>query len=230
MALLSSKEKDSDKKMASDYHFPTSKKALLIFTRNPELGKVKTRLAKSVGDESALKIYKFLLNHTVAITTDLKVDKYVFYSEAIHHNDLWDGALFRKKLQRGNDLGDRMKNAFSEIFEMGYEKVIIIGSDMFDLDLNDLNNAFEALEKNQFVIGPASDGGYYLLGMKEVNSEVFQNKIWGTDSVLKTTLQDLKYKKFVLLQERNDVDYYEDIMNVDAFQQFLPPYLDNKFL
>jgi len=230
MALLTSKKTDGDNELAFDFHFPTSKKALIIFTRNPELGKVKTRLAKSVGDESALKIYKFLLKHTIEITENLNVDKFVYYSENIHRDDIWNPDIFRKKLQTGNDLGEKMKNAFSEIFEMGYEKVIIIGSDMFDLDQKDLANAFEALQTSPFIIGPATDGGYYLLGLKELKPEIFQNKNWGTSTVLQATLEDLKNEKYVLLEERNDVDYYADIKNIDAFQNFLPPYLDNNFL
>lgn len=216
--------------MARDFYFPTSKKALIIFTRNPELGKVKTRLAKSVGDESALEIYKFLLKHTVAITKNLNVDKYVFYSENIHREDIWDPEIFRKKLQTGTDLGEKMQNAFSELFEMGYEKVLIVGSDIFELDQSDIENAFEVLQTTETVIGPATDGGYYLLGMKERNVAIFQNKNWGTSTVLKETLADLGQKKYVLLEERNDVDYFEDIKEIDAFQQFLPPYLDKNFL
>ncbi len=230
MALLSSKDTNDDNEMAFDFHFPTSKKALIIFTRNPELGKVKTRLAKSVGDESALKIYKFLLKHTVEITENLNVDKYVFYSENMHRDDIWNPDIFRKKLQTGNDLGERMKNAFSEIFGMGYKKAIIIGSDMFDLNQKDLETAFDALETTPFIIGPATDGGYYLLGMKELNSEIFQNKDWGTSTVLEVTLKDLKDEKYVLLEERNDIDYFEDVKYLDVFQQFLPPYLDKNFL
>lgn len=230
MALLTSNNIGGENEMAFNFYFPTSKKALIIFTRNPELGKVKTRLAKTVGDESALNIYKFLLNHTVEITEKINVDKYVFYSETIQRNDIWDTDIFRKKLQTGNDLGERMNNAFSEIFGMGYEKAIIIGSDMFDLEKKDLETAFEALQTNHYVIGPATDGGYYLLGMKKLNSELFQNKNWGTDSVLKETLKNLKDEKFVLLEERNDIDYFEDIKNIDAFQKFLPPYLDKNFL
>ena len=216
--------------MARDFYFPTSKKALIIFTRNPELGKVKTRLAKSVGDESALEIYKFLLKHTVAITKNLNVDKYVFYSENIHRDDIWDSEIFRKKLQTGTDLGEKMQNAFSELFEMGYEKVLIVGSDIFELDQSDIENAFEVLQTTETVIGPATDGGYYLLGMKELNAAIFQNKNWGTATVLEETLADLRQKKYVLLEERNDVDYYQDIKEIDAFQQFLPPYLDKNFL
>jgi len=216
--------------MARDFYFPTSKKALIIFTRNPELGKVKTRLAKSVGDESALEIYKFLLKHTVAITKNLNVDKYVFYSENIHREDIWDPEIFRKKLQTGTDLGEKMQNAFSELFEMGYEKVLIVGSDIFELGQSDIENAFEVLQTTETVIGPATDGGYYLLGMKELNATIFQNKNWGTSTVLEETLADLRQKKYVLLEERNDVDYFEDIKEIDAFQQFLPPYLDKNFL
>ncbi len=216
--------------MARDFYFPTSKKALIIFTRNPELGKVKTRLAKSVGDESALEIYKFLLKHTVAITKNLNVDKYVFYSENIHRDDIWDPEIFRKKLQTGTDLGEKMQNAFSELFEMGYEKVLIVGSDIFELGQSDIENAFEVLQTTETVIGPATDGGYYLLGMKERNAALFQNKNWGTSTVLVETLADLRQKKYVLLEERNDVDYYQDIKEIDAFQQFLPPYLDKNFL
>lgn len=230
MGLLSSKDTSGDNETAFDFHFPTSKKALIIFTRNPELGKVKTRLAKSVGDESALKIYKFLLKHTVEITEKLNVDKYVFYSENIHRDDIWNPDIFRKKLQTGNDLGERMNNAFSEIFGMGYEKAIIIGSDMFDLNQKDLETAFVGLETTPFVIGSATDGGYYLLGMKKLNSEIFQNKDWGTSTVLEATLKDLKEEKYVLLEERNDIDYYEDVKDLDVFQQFLPPYLDKNFL
>ena len=227
MGLLSKKDTDGDNEMAFDFHFPTSKKALIIFTRNPELGKVKTRLAKSVGDESALKIYEFLLKHTVEITEKLNVDKYVFYSENIHRDDIWNPDIFRKKMQNGTDLGERMKNAFSELFGMGYEKVIIVGSDIYELQQKDIENAYEALQTSPFVMGPAIDGGYYLLGMKELNSEIFQNKNWGTNSVLEDTLNDLKNKKYILLEEMNDVDYYEDIKNVDAFQQFLPPTLNS---
>lgn len=226
MALLTSKDTSGDDEMAFDFHFPSSKSALLIFTRNPELGKVKSRLAKTVGDESALEIYKFLLQHTVKITSNLNVDKFVFYSEKIRKEDIWDEDIFRKKIQKGEDLGERMQNAFSEAFEMGYEKAIIIGSDMFDLDAKDIEKAFNTLHDTKYVLGPATDGGYYLLGMKELKKEIFTNKIWGTDTVLKSTLEDLKEEKYVLLEARNDVDYYEDIKDIDAFQKFFPTNLN----
>ncbi len=227
MALLTSKDTNSDKEMAFDFHFPTSKKALIIFTRNPELGKVKTRLAKTVGDESALNIYKFLIKHTAEITKDLNVDKYVFYSEEIHKDDAWDSDIFRKRLQNGNDLGARMHNAFVEIFGMGYAMAIIIGCDMFEWDKKDLEMAFDSLKNHHFVIGPATDGGYYLLGMKEPRPELFENKTWGTDTVLKDALASLKDENYILLKERNDIDIYEDIVDNEIFKQFLPLNLNN---
>ncbi|MBU2995478.1 TIGR04282 family arsenosugar biosynthesis glycosyltransferase [Cellulophaga baltica] len=198
-----------------------TKNLLLIFTRNPELGKGKTRLAATVGKETALEIYKFLLARTVEITENLDLTKQVYYSETIWDNDIWENSIYQKRVQCGENLGKRMINAFKDGFETGFEKIIIIGSDMFDLSQADIENAFTQLNDNDFVIGPAEDGGYYLLGMKHLETSVFENKDWGTESVLDATLSDLKNKKIKLLEERNDVDVYEDIKDISAFQPFL---------
>lgn len=204
-----------------NYQNIASKNLLLIFTRNPELGKGKTRLAATVGNESALAIYKFLLNHTVSITQNVNAAKQVWYSEEIWNNDIWDNSVFDKRLQHGADLGVRMANAFQEGFASEYERIIVIGSDMYDLDKIDIENAFENLKTKDFVIGPAEDGGYYLLGMTNFNPEVFKDKTWGTETVLSETLNDLKNKNIQVLEVRNDVDIYEDIATIDAFQPFL---------
>ncbi|WP_258538986.1 TIGR04282 family arsenosugar biosynthesis glycosyltransferase [Flagellimonas abyssi] len=198
-----------------------SKNLLLILTRNPELGKCKSRLAAKVGDQAALDIYNFLLDKTVSFTKDLKVEKWVYYSETIWMDDIWDNKVYKKKLQVGKDLGERMINAFDEGFMAGFENIIIIGSDMFHLDQTDLEAAFSKLMDHDFVLGPAEDGGYYLLGMKSLKKELFQNKEWGTNTVLADTLSDIKDEKFVLLDEKNDVDYYEDIKDIEAFAPFL---------
>ena len=198
---------------------------LIIFTRNPELGKCKTRLAATTGDESALEIYKFLLQHTVAITKDLEVDKQVYYSVKVRENDIWDSKVYTKKQQQGEDLGLRMNHAFKQAFDAGFEKVIIIGSDMYDLTQQDIELAFKELGNHDSVIGPAEDGGYYLFGMKFLNSSVFLNKKWGTDTVLAETLEDLKNENIKQLELRNDVDYYEDIKDIEAFKKFLPKHL-----
>ncbi len=198
-----------------------SKNLLLIFTRNPELGKAKTRLAKSVGDETALEIYKFLLGKTKEVTQNLTCDKAVYYSVKVRDNDIWDANTYQKHQQKGEDLGARMQNAFQNSFDTGYEKTLIIGSDLYDLTPNHINEALKKLDDNDVVIGPAEDGGYYLLGMKKLQPHIFENKTWGTSSVRKDTLEDLKKVNVHLLEELNDVDVIEDIENHPAFQQFL---------
>ncbi|MEM1257694.1 MAG: TIGR04282 family arsenosugar biosynthesis glycosyltransferase [Bacteroidota bacterium] len=194
---------------------------LLIFTRNPELGKCKTRLATKVGDRAALNIYKFLLEHTVHITQQLAMDKSVYYSEEVWKNDIWNNDVYQKKLQQGTDLGQRMMNAFVDGFRHGYQKIVIIGSDMYNLTKEDIEEAFSKLAHHDVVLGPAEDGGYYLLGMKKLNAVIFQNKDWGTSTVLKATLNDLNNENYLLLPLRNDVDHYEDIQHIEAFQPFL---------
>jgi len=220
LGILLNNKAERDEKII-DFTLANSKNLLLIFTRNPELGKGKRRLAATIGDQAAFNIYKFLLDHTVTITKNLYAEKQVYYSEEIWEDDIWDNKKFAKKLQTGDDLGARMANAFQEGFQNEYQKIIIIGSDMLDLSQEDLEAAFKALEKNDFVIGPAEDGGYYLLGMKKFMPELFKNKSWGTETVLKDTLADLENETTTLLETKNDVDYYEDIKDIDAFAPFL---------
>lgn len=220
MGILSKKHTDGDNEINYNFHFPTSKKALIIFARNPELGTCKTRLAKTIGNENALEVYKYLLNHTATISKNIKADRYVFYSEKISNDDLWDANSFRKKLQNGDDLGQRMQNAFSEVLEMGYQKVIIIGSDLLDLNAELVNNAFAQLDFNDVVIGPATDGGYYLLGLKNLYHTIFKNKEWSTASVLKDTLNDLQNTKVHLLKELNDIDTFEDMKQYEQLNKF----------
>ena len=198
-----------------------NKNLLLIFTRNPELGKVKTRLAKTIGAEKALAIYKFLLAHTKKVTEKIACDKAVYYSVKVKEDDLWNGEIYQKKQQLGEDLGIRMQNAFQDAFANGYEKVLIVGSDLIDLSEEIIEKGFLQLASNDVVIGPAEDGGYYLLGMKSVHPNVFKNKNWGTSSVREETLNDLKDKKVHLLNELNDADVLDDIKEHPAFQHFL---------
>lgn len=185
--------------------------ALIIFTRNPQLGKVKTRLAKTTGDQKALQVYKDLLFHTMTETQNLDCDKFVFYDENIENNDLWLGTLYEKRIQFGSHLGAKMQNAFQTLFDLGYQNCIIIGSDLFDLQANHINEAFNKLERNNVVIGPAEDGGYYLLGLKKVIPSIFKNKDWGTSTVLSHTLKDLENYKIEFLETLNDIDTFEDL-------------------
>jgi rSAM/selenodomain-associated transferase 1 len=124
---------------------------------------------------------------------------------------LWNETLYFKKLQKGFDLGARMRHAFRKAFRELYDKVVIVGSDLYDLNPTHIEDAFEALDNHDLVIGPSLDGGYYLLGMKELYSAVFENKVWGTNSVLKATLNDLKQQNIKLLEPLNDIDTFDDL-------------------
>ncbi|GAA0872970.1 TIGR04282 family arsenosugar biosynthesis glycosyltransferase [Gangjinia marincola] len=199
----------------------SKKRLLLIFTRNPILGECKTRLAKKIGDEKALEVYTTLLDHTVAVTKPLEVTKKVYYSKDIIKNDRWDEDIFSKKKQQGANLGDRMKSAFKEGFEEGFKEIIIIGSDMHDLSTQDLSDAFGELANSNVVIGPAEDGGYYLLGMKSLYKQVFEDKDWGDSTVLKDTLYDLNSLDVALLSQKNDIDTYEDLQGIEEFSTFI---------
>lgn len=220
MGVLPPNENKTDEK-AIRFELANSKNLLLIFTRNPELGKCKTRLAATVGKNAALDIYKFLLEHTANITKSIYATKQVFYSEEIWEKDTWETTTYIKKIQKGTDLGERMFNAFNDGFNSGFEHIIVIGSDMYDLSTEDIENAFIHLNTNDYVIGPAIDGGYYLLGMKTPNSKLFKNKEWGTNTVLQSTLNDLKNTKTHILEAKNDVDVYEDIKDIEAFKPFI---------
>lgn len=187
--------------------------ALIIFVKNPVLGKVKTRLAATLGEENALLIYKKLLQHTCLITTNLLAVKYVFYLEYINYNDLWRNEVYEKELQHGNDLGERMKNAFELLFQKGYKEIVIIGSDCYELTEELIMNAFDELKQKDVVIGPAKDGGYYLLGMNVFIPQLFTGKSWSTNNVFKDTLAEIKFFNHSMYQlpALNDVDTSADV-------------------
>lgn len=188
-------------------------KALIILVKNPELGKVKTRLAATEGDENALSIYKKLLEYTKDITANLEVDVFVYYSDFIDNNDLWSSSKYIKRLQKGNNLGERMNTAFKEVFKAGYDKVIAIGSDCIELTSNIITNGFTSLQNTNCTIGPAVDGGYYLIGLNQFESVIFEDISWSTDVVLKQTKEQLKKVNFTLhdLVTLNDLDTIEDL-------------------
>lgn len=194
---------------------PTQK--LIIFSKNPVPGKVKTRLAATVGNEKALKVYRKLLEHTASIAKELKVEKVVYYSDEVEKQDAFSPHQFEKKVQQGGDLGQRMQKAFAEELADA-NQAIIIGCDCYELQTEHLEKAFKELEKNDVIIGPAKDGGYYLMGMKKLHPEFFQNKEWGSSSVFKATMQDVKNLnlKVTTLPELNDVDREEDLGSLRA--------------
>lgn len=191
----------------------TSKTALIIFVRNTELGKVKTRLAATIGELNALKVYQVLLRHTCSIVKAIHCDKFVYYAESIEADDQWNVADIFKMQQLGDDLGSRMKNAFEEVFGLKYNYVLIIGSDCYELSPEIVDEAIFLLSRNDVVIGPASDGGYYLLGMKKSYQCLFDNKSWSSSTVFADTLKDIEQLglTYAVLRVLNDVDEEKDI-------------------
>lgn len=186
---------------------------LIIFYRNPELGKVKSRLAATVGEERALAIYLRLASFTRSVTSVIDCDRVVYYSNFIDREDSWPNDKYFKHLQRGDELGSKMRNAFETAFAQGYKRVCIIGTDCLELTSDILKEAFEALKRNDSVIGPAFDGGYYLLGMNRFIPEVFNSKRWSTDTVCTDTINDLKrlQHSYHIAPTLHDVDNEADL-------------------
>ena len=191
--------------------------ALIIFVRNLEKGKVKKRLAQSIGDDKSLEVYKYLLEYTKDLTISCKYNLFVFYSDYIHVNDVFDDNIFSKHLQEGNDLGERMLNAFKKIFDLGLKNICIIGSDCYELQTEILQQAFDKLHETDIVLGPSKDGGYYLLGMNKLYPDLFINQNWGTSTVLGKTLETIKTLglNVTQLEELNDIDTIDDLLETD---------------
>ena len=188
--------------------------ALIVFVRNPVLGKVKTRIASTLGEDKALSIYTKLLEHTCRVVRSAPAHVFVYYSDVIEPMDMWTDIAHARFVQQGDNLGDRMKNAFQDLFDKGYTRVAIIGSDCFDLTPALLSEAIHCLDQNDFVIGPSEDGGYYLLGMRLFYPVLFNNKIWSTATVCMDTLRDIEKTNYSLytLPLLSDVDTEEDCL------------------
>ena len=186
------------------------KEVVLVFQRNEVLGKVKTRLAAGVGEEQAMEIYRYLLNKTYLALKEITVPVTTYFSEFIPENPIHSAE--NKQVQVGGDLGERMKNAFVAHLESGMEKVVLIGTDCPSLEGTHILQAFEALEHSDLVLGPARDGGYYLIGMKRRADFLFEGITWSSELVLSQTLtlaaeQGLHSSLLPILE---DIDSLED--------------------
>lgn len=194
-----------------------NKRLVIVFVKNTTLGRVKTRLAASIGDHGAYEVYLDLLQITKNVVANIEMDTWVFFSETIEEAD-WKAS--NKYVQEGSDLGERMLNAFKIGFQKGYEEVILIGSDLSDLTTDTIQKAFSVLKNQDTVFGPAKDGGYYLVGMKKLVPEIFKNKPWSQSQLLQDTLLELSDLSvtFDLLEELNDIDTYQDLIASDFYK------------
>lgn len=189
-----------------------SRTALAIFVKNTDLGRVKTRIAVDSDDVKALSIYKKLLNITKQNVLNIEVEKFVFYDREIDSTDIWDEAIFNKQLQVGNSLGDKMFQAFNLLSHNGFSKIILIGSDCPYVSDKIIKQAETALDDNNFVLGPSTDGGYYLIGMTKVTQVVFNEIEWSTEKVLQQTIDNISSisQSYFLLEPFTDIDHLKD--------------------
>lgn len=189
-----------------------SKEHLCVFVKNPQLGKVKTRLAKSIGNEKALQVYQYLLHRTKSIVDQLSFDVTIWYADQPDQNNIWED--YRKQIQVNEHLGLRMYHAIEESNRNGYESTCLIGSDCPNLTNEIIYSAFEQLQSKDLVIGPAVDGGYYLIGMKGNYKPLFENINWSTSTVLESTIlsADRLGLSYHFLPQLSDIDTLDDLI------------------
>lgn len=193
---------------------------LLLFVKSPIKGQVKTRLAAETSGDFAVELYKYFVEDTISLAENLDVHLELCFCPANTKSTFseWLGEQYCYTPQIGDNLGERLKNAFGKVFEEGFSNVVAIGSDSPDLPVNYLSESFEALAEYDTVIGPANDGGYYLIGFskEEFIPEAFDNISWSTDSVFEQTVSILKQhdRKMHLLPLWHDVDTIEDLKSL----------------
>jgi rSAM/selenodomain-associated transferase 1 len=204
-----------------------SSNALIVFGKDPVKGKVKTRLAQTLGNDFANRLYKMCVENTLneLRKLDSNYNVYLFSdSGKLQVNKLNEvGFIFRK--QNGNDIGEKMKNSFKEVFSCGFCKAILIGTDIPDISCKIIEKAFNLLDESDVVLGPAKDGGYYLIGMKERYDFLFSGIDWSSREVLSQSLFKVKKKgkRTKILEKLNDIDTKTDL------EDWLKNDVDSKF-
>ncbi len=197
-----------------------NKNAIIVFSRYPEEGKVKTRLASSLGNAFAKEFYKICAEHTfneILKTNNNNTRHFLFYSDENDRNKIkkWTRSKFLLFPQIGLDLGEKMLNAFTSVFKNDVSKIIIIGTDLPDISSDIIDKSFNLLDDCDIVAGPATDGGYYLLGMKKIYEKLFLNLPWSTDKLFEQTLKIINELNLNLsiLPELSDIDTEKDLNN-----------------
>jgi len=199
-----------------------SKNCVLFFVKYPMAGRVKTRLAEQIGQDTAADLYRNFVIDILATLKSLDANFKIVFALGGSQDQFqqWLGKEYPYIPQTGQHLGQRMKNAFLQAFGEGFNRVVVIGSDSPDLPEEYLELAFHALDMNDVVIGPSSDGGYYLIGFAR-NSflpEAFEQISWSSDKVFEQTIDILQQHKqrLYLLPQWHDVDTLTDL---ESFSQ-----------
>jgi rSAM/selenodomain-associated transferase 2/rSAM/selenodomain-associated transferase 1 len=189
-----------------------NKCGLVLFLKYPQKGTIKTRLANRIGDSLTLQLYECFIRDMLDKLISLPYDLHIFVAPANKVTAMcqWLGRNLPVHAQAGRDLGERMKQSFDKMFQMGYESCVLMGSDFPDLPGSVLTDAFEGLKTVEAVIAPAADGGYYLIGFQRHHfcESVFKNVTWSTDRVFQQTMEIFKQKKIriKILRKWWDVD------------------------
>lgn len=196
-----------------------TKQHIIIFTRYPEPGKTKTRLIGALGDIGAASLQKQMTEHTLSqvrkLTTTSAITVEVRFSGGnCELMQSWLGLEFLYRTQGEGDLGERMMRSLKDAFANNAEQVIIIGTDCPGLDDQLLTLALEKLQSCELVLGPALDGGYYLIGLRQLVAELFSNILWGTDQVFSQTVEVARKQNLssAYLPSLADVDRPEDLI------------------
>lgn len=193
-----------------------SKRVVLVFVRAPQRGRVKTRLAAGTGPDAALRIYRRLGEHTISEAlqlpnTEVRVHFTPADAEQAVRSWLGEGPLYLPQAE--GDLGRRLAHAFAAAWTAGADRVLVIGSDLPDVSAERIQRAFAKLAAADAVLGPARDGGYYLLALRRPISGVFDGVDWSTERVLRQTVERLRAANVepALLEPLADVDEVEDL-------------------
>lgn len=206
----------------------TAEDRLIVFVRIPVKGNVKTRLAKTIGDEAALALYRCFVSDTLATVRRTGFASRVFFHPQDAHRAVidWLGNDMVYMPQEGSDLGERMVAAFNRTLP-GCSRAVLIGSDCPDLSPVFLHDAFESLKDSDAVLGPAADGGYYLIGFSSAGflEAPFRGIQWGNASVFEDTMAILRKNRVNVrvLPTWNDIDEYQDLKALYDRHKFLPP-------
>lgn len=191
---------------------------IIVFSRYPVPGTTKTRLARALGDLGAAEMQKKLTEHTISqVRKFLQLEPIAvlvsYDGGSLEQIQEWLGPDFTYQDQGSGDLGQRMEKAFRTAFKQKYKRIVIIGTDCPGLQARHMTQAFESLRHNDLVLGPATDGGYYLIGLSRCETSLFKEVPWGTDTVLTKTLNLAKQNglSIDLLEILSDVDRPEDL-------------------
>ncbi|MBV6627434.1 MAG: TIGR04282 family arsenosugar biosynthesis glycosyltransferase [Rivularia sp. (in: Bacteria)] len=195
-----------------------AKQHLIIFTRYPQPGKTKTRLIPALGAEGAANLQRQMTEHTLSKVKKFQESTGISFEIRFADGNLqlmqnWLGTEFNYRLQGEGDLGKRMENSFLNAFEGGAQQVAIVGIDCPGLNNQVLTEAFQKIQNSDLILGPAVDGGYYLIALKRAIGELFINIDWGTAKVLQQTVDIAQQLNLSVAYLRTlaDVDRPEDL-------------------